>query len=261
MRYFRLFNALFKHSAKRYLENRGNTAGHVLFMTVNFLLQLYLIQIIFTHTQTIAGWKREEVFLIAGISQLFGTIFSLLFLRSINHLINEITEGNMDLILTKPFSSQFYYSFYLIRAFEVFNILAPLVLIWYSITNLSNNFSILQILILVIMLICGLLIFYSIYISIAAITFWVGRFSAFSSLYRIFTAPLAVPTDIYGKNVNNFLTFVFPLAFAITIPAKVLLGKLGFLYLGISVFLALVFIFASTRIWNTALKRYSSTGS
>ncbi len=261
MKYLKLFLTLFNHSSKRYLESRLSTLGNMFISLLNFFIQLYLIEILFMNTVSLAGWTKPEVFLIVGISKLFGTIFSLLFQRSINHLVTEIAEGNLDLILTKPFSSQFYYSFFLIRSFEILNLLIPITLIWYSLSTLNSVYSTLNLVLMFIMVFCGVVIFYSIYLMFASITFWVGRFSAFPSLYNIFSIPLSVPLDIYGKNAALFLTFIFPLAFVVTVPAQVLLGKLEIAYVGLGIFFASFLLLVSIKVWNKALLNYSSASS
>ena len=116
MKYLKLFYALFRHSLKRYLEDRTGVIGFTFFTTINFFLQIYIVSILFTNTQSLAGWSKEEVFLLVGILRLMTTFFSLFFQRSINHLVGEVKMGNLDIILTKPISSQFYYSFFLMRA-------------------------------------------------------------------------------------------------------------------------------------------------
>lgn len=261
MKYLILFLALFKHSTKRHLENRKGTLGFMFFLLINFLLQIYIVQIMFMNTRTLAGWSKEEVFLVVGLSKLFGTIFSLFFQRSINHLVGEVKEGNLDLILTKPFSSQFYYSFFLLRSFEIINLAAPLILIGYSLSKIQNLYLFPQLIFMALLVICGVIIFYSIYISIASIIFWVDSFSSFPSVFNVFSIPLLMPTDIYGRGANFFLTFIFPLAFVITIPAKVMLNKADINFVLLGILMALVTFYISTRIWNSGLRHYSSASS
>lgn len=261
MRYLRLFFALFNNSLKRYMEERAGVVGFTLYGLINFLMGIYLVSLMFSHTNSVAGWNKEELFLVLGLSRLFSTLFSLLFQRSINHLTGEIATGGLDLILTKPISAQFYYSFYLIRAFELINLSAPLFLIGYSLTQLSSLLLWPNIFFMFTLLACGTIIFYSIYMAIASLTFWVGKFSSFPSLFNILTNPLFMPTDIYGRGASFFLTFLIPLAFVITIPAKTLLNKAGFEYVLLGILLAGLFLFLSTKLWNEAIKHYSSASS
>lgn len=261
MKYIKLFLALFKHSAKRYLENRTSTLGNMLISLFNFLIQLYIIEILFMNTQSLAGWTKAEIFLIIGLSRLFLTVFSLLFQRSINHLVREVAAGNLDLILTKPFSSQFYYSFFLIRSFELINLLIPITLLWYALSQLYLFYTFFDLCLMLVLLICGIIIFYSIYIMCATITFWVGKFNSFPNIFNILSIPLSVPLDIYGKNASFLLTYILPLAFVVTIPAKVLLGKISFTFVGLGIFFACIFLACSIKLWNKAILNYSSASS
>lgn len=261
MKYFYLFNSLFRHSLKRYLEDRTGVLGFTFFTTVNFFLQIYIVSILFMNTQSLAGWSRTEVFLLVGILRLFTTVFSLFFQRSINHLVGEVKQGNLDLILTKPINSQFYYSFFLMRAFEVINLSIPVIFIIYALSMLSVTWFWAHLLAMTILVVCGIIIMYSIYISIASLVFKFGSFNSFPSVFNILTIPLLAPTDVYGYTANFVLTFLFPLAFVVTIPSKVMVDKASPIFVLIGIIVASICLFISTKIWKHSIKNYSSASS
>lgn len=261
MKYLKLFYSLFKHSSKRYLEDRKGVMGFTFFTAINFFLQIYIVSVMFMNTSTIAGWSKEGVFLVVGILRLFSTLFSLFFQRSINHLVGEVKMGNLDLILTKPFSSQFYYSLFLMRPFEILNLSIPVLFIGYALSRLSGSFNWIHLFYMIILIVCGVVIFYSIYISAASLVFKFGSFDSFPSLFNILTIPLISPTDIYGSTTNFLLTFIFPLAFVVTIPAKVMIGKAEPIFVILGIGIASFCLFLSTKIWNQAIKHYSSASS
>jgi len=261
MKYLKLFPSLFRHSLKRYLEDRTGVLGFTFFTTINFFLQIYIVSILFVNTQSLAGWSKEEVFLLVGILRLMTTFFSLFFQRSINHLVGEVKMGNLDLILTKPISSQFYYSFFLMRAFEIINLAVPLLFIGYALSMLSVNYFWFHLFFMTVLIICGIIIFYSLYISIASLVFKFGRFDSFPSLFNIMTIPLIAPTDVYGYSANLILTFLLPLAFVATIPVKIMVDKSSPFFVLIGIFIAGICLFLSVKIWNRAIKHYSSASS
>lgn len=260
-KYLQLFNSLFKHSFKRYLEDRKGVIGFTFFTTINFFLQIYIVSIMFMNTKSLAGWSKEEVFLLVGILRLFTTIFSLFFQRSINHLVGEVKMGNLDLILTKPLNSQFYYSFFLMRAFEMINLSIPIIFIGYALLHLSVSYFWVHLFGMTILIICGVVIFYSIYISLASLVFKFGSFDSFPSVFNILTIPLLAPTDVYGYTSNFVLTFLLPLAFVVTIPAKLMTDKAQPWFVLIGILFAAGCLFISTRIWNQSIKHYSSASS
>ena len=261
MKYLKLFYALFRHSLKRYLEDRTGVIGFTFFTTINFFLQIYIVSILFTNTQSLAGWSKEEVFLLVGILRLMTTFFSLFFQRSINHLVGEVKMGNLDIILTKPISSQFYYSFFLMRAFEIVNLSVPLIFIWYALSMLSVSYFWFHLFLMTILIGCGVVIFYSIYISVASLVFRFGRFDSFPSIFNILTIPLIAPTDVYGYSANLVLTFLLPLAFVATIPAKIMVDKSSPLLTLLGIVIAGICLYIASRIWNRSIRHYTSASS
>jgi ABC-2 type transport system permease protein len=111
------------------------------------------------------------------------------------------------------------------------------------------------------LIICGVIIFYSIYISIASLVFKFGSFDSFPSVFNILTIPLLVPTDVYGYSANLILTFLLPLAFVVTIPAKVMVDKAGPGSVLIGILMAVLCLGISTKVWNRSIRHYSSASS
>lgn len=107
----------------------------------------------------------------------------------------------------------------------------------------------------------GLIIMYSMFFIFATFAIWMGRFGSLSELTRIFSDPLTMPIDVFGKNLSFILTFIIPLGFVITVPLKVFLGKSSIeLTLGGALFASILFA-SSVIFWNFGLKHYTSASS
>ena len=69
------------------------------------------------------------------------------------------------------------------------------------------------------------------------------------------------PVNIFPAWVRAVLTFVVPIAFITTVPASVLLGRLGGEFVLFSLGVAAILFTASVLFWRFAVRHYSSASS
>jgi ABC-2 type transport system permease protein len=88
-------------------------------------------------------------------------------------------------------------------------------------------------------------------------SYWSGGGRFFEGVFRI----AKYPTDIFGKPFKIILSYVLPISFIATFPAKSLLGILSWQNIIFSLFFTATLLFFSLKFWNFALRRYSSASS
>ena len=69
------------------------------------------------------------------------------------------------------------------------------------------------------------------------------------------------PVTIFPPWLRGFLTFVVPVAFAVTVPAQALTGQLDTTTALLAVVVALVFLVGSRVFWLVALRRYTGASA
>ncbi|MBI4036255.1 ABC-2 family transporter protein [Candidatus Daviesbacteria bacterium] len=259
--YLTTFFSLFSVSIKSYLEHRWNALGSLINSSVSLLLMILFIEIIFSRTPEIKEWNKYEVLMLVGVYRIIAALFSTFFLSSINRMTSYIHRGDLDLFLIKPVNSQFLLSLRHIKPFELLNTLPGLVLVVYALNYLHLVNGFIDSWLLLMGLIPGLVILYSLYYLLATLTIWLKRFSALSELYYVIREPLSIPIDIFGGGVSFALTFVIPMAFVITIPVKVFLEKSPTYFILVGIIIAFLFLYLSDQFWNFALKHYTSASS
>ncbi|EKE06196.1 MAG: hypothetical protein ACD_19C00053G0002 [uncultured bacterium] len=79
-----------------------------------------------------------------------------------------------------------------------------------------------------------------------------------SSVGRILTEPLIVPTDFLGPTLSLIFTFVIPLGFVVTVPVKELLNKISPSFVFYSLVFAGVSVYLSSLCWRLSLRKYTS---
>lgn len=115
---------------------------------------------------------------------------------------------------------------------------------------------------LFLMVACGSIIFFCLFLIYAAFTFFTIEGLEFMNIFTDGGREFGrYPFSIYGKGVLAFLTFGIPLALFQYYPLLYLLGReTGILYM-LCPLLSLLFILPAYGFWRFGLRRYKSTGS
>lgn len=259
-RYIRLWIAIINWSSKRFLENRFNTIANMMAVIFSLLVPVLFINIIYLHTDSLNGWNKGQVLLLLGTSRIVLALYSALFQGSINRLPEYIRHGDLDHLLARPISSQFYLSFRLSRPFELLNVLAGLALFIYALTHLNLELSLASYLVLLLSLTTGIIILYAIHYLIATFSIWMVSFYSLGNIFYMITQPLSLPTNIYGQTLSFILTYILPLGFIVMVPVQIFIYNSFTLFI-VEIALSTILLLCSILFWNYALKHYTSASS
>ncbi|KKP80390.1 MAG: hypothetical protein A2271_04915 [Candidatus Moranbacteria bacterium RIFOXYA12_FULL_35_19] len=229
---------------------------------VQLFFNLFFIEIIFSWTKNIYGWSHYEVLLIVGTTLLLDGLMwtSCAFV----HILGQhIKMGTLDFLLTKPVDTQFLVSIFRGDLEDIIRVATGLGVVIFSLTHLGNlgwEF-ILNIFWYLLLIANGFIIIYSIAIMLSAIKFWTIDSGGFHVADTIIRAA-QYPTDIFsGKMMHFIFSFIFPLAFIATVPAKVLSRGFDGKLVAESFLVAGIFFLISRKIWKFGLSKYSSASS
>jgi ABC-2 type transport system permease protein len=117
------------------------------------------------------------------------------------------------------------------------------------------------------MLVCGSIIFFSLFVALACIQFWTADASEVANAFTYGGNTLTqYPLTIFPKNLVKGLTFLLPLAFVNWYPSLYVLGRddpfglPSWLQLASPV-AAIAMAAVATVAWRQGVRHYSSTGS
>lgn len=259
---WRVWRANARASLIREMEFRSNFFLGVLRQALWLGAFIFLIEIIFTHTQSIAGWQKPEALVIIALSRIIEGIMDTFFSRNIADLPDIVQKGNFDFYLTKPVPVQFYTAF---KQFYLHNTIGHigggLLTFIYALTQFSESPAITSWLIMVLLILVGLTIFYSLIIMLASLVFFIERLEALWSFLQLLTEPLTVPFDVFPVGPRLALTYVLPLAFIVFVPAQAITGRFQLWQLPTAIALAAIFLLLANLAWRAGLRRYSSASS
>ena len=257
MYYLRLIQTYLRLSVLNELQYRAN----LLMQSFSSILQLGIglagIGLVFYNTDTLAGWQPAELLVVLGVYTLIAGVSRSIIQPNMEQLMENVYDGSLDYTLTKPEDSQLLVSIKRFEPWRLVDVIVGLVVIGIGVNNLAGEIGAEQGLVFAILLLCGAIIIYCFWLAVTTTTFWVIRmWEAFGMIEAVYQAG-RWPIGIYPTWLRLGLTFIVPVAFAVTVPAQALTERLTLPIVGLTLFVTVLAIAASRWIWFRGLKNYS----
>lgn len=259
--YWNLYKAFLRTSLVREMEFRANFWAKVFYNALWLGFFLATLKIIYRHTETIAGWNEAEALVLAATLYFIDALISTLFYFGLSELPTMVRQGTLDFVLFKPVDSQFWLSLRRINLDQLGSLAVAVVLGIYALLQLDYLPSLMHIVLYLGMVLTGVLIFYSFHFMMMTLSIWLVRVENLWVLSDVFAQIGRFPTDVFDRVLRRVFTYVLPIAFLATIPAKALLGKASAGFLGFAVAWAVAFFVAGRLLWKFALRSYTSASS
>jgi ABC-2 type transport system permease protein len=199
------------------------------------------------------------------------SIVQALFMTNADEFSELIRTGSLDFALLKPIDTQFLVSLQRIDWSSLGNLVFGLVLIVYASLKLQQAPGPLAIGLYLVYVVCGVAILYSLMMSLAASSVWLGRNQNLYDFWFYITNFSRYPREIYrgkyGDPLRWFFTFIIPVLLVINVPARFLVRSLrpqtaqDWLLPAFALVAAVASFAASRWIFNRALVRYRSASS
>lgn len=259
-RYIFLFKSLFRYHLLRVLEFRSELIGWALISLMWPILTLSAVGLIFGQVDSIAGWEKNEVLLVACLFEIFVGLIWLVAIPSILNFTKAIRKGDFDFYLTKPINPRFLASFNQYE-FDQYPRLIMLTVVLVIILQRISAINFLDLIGGIILLFLGVFIFYNLFFFVATSVFWFINLVNLENLFESIIDTGRFPVYVFQKALFLVFVYIIPGAFIATFPAQTLLGR-GSITIFITAFvLATVSFLISQWFWNFAIKRYSSASS
>jgi len=258
-KYFGIMLYMQKIDIMNRMAYRINFAVQVLTVGLQMIFSLVFIGVLFASNKSVAGWNFYEVLLVVGTYMIVeGVMWG--FCAYLSALNKNIREGTLDGILLRPMDTQFLISVWRGDVEDFTRVISGIGVVVFALRHIELADSLLPNLFLyVIMVICAIVITYSLNVFLRSITFWTIEGEALFSVSMALTRITQYPNDIfYNKAVRFATTFIVPLAFMATVPARILAHGFELRLVALSILLAAVFFLFSRRFFYFALKHYES---
>lgn len=257
----KLFLTLFKASFKSQTQYKFDFFISIIGNILGLLGDFIIVAFILIRFKTIDGWQLHEVALMYGIIE-FGFGMYRFLGDGFNNFEVLILSGKFDTLLIRPASALLQVMLQKID-FKRLGMVAQAsaVGIWgiHRCTFISNSFY----LYLPLLLLASVILNIQVSIILAATAFWTGKNEDIIILGHYSTRTAAgYPATIYHNIFSHILTFIIPFFTVSYYPLLYYTGKSDNIFYLLAPFLGItVMTPISYIIWNSGIKRYSSTGT
>jgi ABC-2 type transport system permease protein len=257
VRYLRLAAQFARVGAIRKSQYRVEFLTQVLMDMAWYAVHVATFEILFGHTDTIAGWSADEVRVFLGF--LFvSDAFWMMWLGQSWHFSRELKDGVIDSLRLRPGSPVFLYFFQRFSLEACVNAGVAWAWLFYALSRIEGAFAPSGI---------GLLAWATLLAfwarTVLSVLFTISEFYVLNSdlsnvAWEVSMTMADRPADVFPQRFRQFLTSAVPVAALSSLPAALVLGRMtpleGLLHTSWLVLLGL----AIFRWWRASFRRYQS---
>ncbi len=243
------------------LQYRVNFFLQLLQSLIAIVVGLVGLGLVFEHTTDLSGWSRPELLAVMGVYTLMGGVIRAFIQPNMTRLMEDVLGGTLDFALTKPVDPQALTSLREVSFWQLVDVLVGVAVMGWSINEMQRSVGLVQALAFVAALVLGGLMVYSFWLILTTGAFWVTRMDQIIELFQGVYQAGRWPVSIYPDWLRSGLTFLVPVAFAVTVPAEALTGRLTWQTLLGAALLAAALLVFSRWFWLKGLKNYSGASA
>jgi len=243
------------------LQYRVNFFVQLLQSLIQVGTGLVMLSLVYSHTTELNGWSEPELLTLIGVQILLGGVIHTFIQPNMERLGEDIQQGTLDYALTKPEDAQVLISVRQVRIWQVVEMISGLILVVIGLTRISTSIGPLDALAFACALGVGASLVYCFWLVITTGSFWLVRMEHVLELFEGVYQTGRWPVGVYPGWLRYSVTFLVPVAFAVTVPAQALTSRLHLGTFLLSLGFAVV-LFAFTRwFWRVGLRRYSGASA
>jgi ABC-2 type transport system permease protein len=251
----------FKVGVLNELQYRVNFLVQLLQSLIQVATGLAVLALVYSHTDELNGWSESELLTVLGIQILLGGIIRAGIQPNMQRLMEDVQEGTLDYALTKPEDSQVLVSVRQFRIWQLTDLVSGGILVGFGLAGLERSVGVLDSLAFGVALLLGSVMIYCFWLVITTVAFWVVRMDHVLELFEGVYQTGRWPVGVYPGWLRYTVTFLVPIAFAVTVPAEAVTSRLDLSTLVFSFVFAAV-LFALTRwFWRYGLRHYSGASA
>ncbi len=261
MNYLRLFGVYVRVNVLGELAYRVNFYIQLFQTLVELATALAGLAVIFTYTDSLHGWTPDEMLALVGVYFMAGGLIGLVIEPSLEQFITAVRDGSLDFTLTKPEDSQLLVSVQTVNIWKVIDIVMGAAVLITALVRLGEKIGVGQAATFGLMALAGLIIIYSFWLILATLAFWFVRVENILVIFQSMYEAGRWPISLYPGWLRFALTFIVPVAFATTMPAEALTGRLGPSTLLETLALAAALFVIARIVWSVGIRHYAGASA
>jgi ABC-2 type transport system permease protein len=261
MRFFNLAGTFLRVGVLNEMQYRVNFFIQLLQSLIALATGLIGLALVFDHTDALGGWSRPELLAVMGVHILMGGVIRSAIQPNMQRLMEEVRDGTLDFALTKPADAQIIVSIREFRLWQLVDVIMGLVVMGVAIAQIREKAGLAEGMGFAAALLMGGIMIYCFWLMLTSTTFWIIRADEMVNLFEGVYAAGRWPVGIYPQWLRASLTFLVPVAFAVTVPAEALTGRLtGTTLLG-AAGLTVLLLLVTRGVWRLGLRNYSGASA
>lgn len=260
-RAFKLFGLFARSSVLNEVQYRANFLLQVVQSSLSLATGLVVLSVVYSYTDTLGGWSQAELLAIYGVFVLMSGLIGSLIIPNMWAFMEDVREGRLDFTLTKPEDAQVLISVRQVAIWRLVDVLLGVVVLAVAITRLGLEANWWTAFAFAVTLLMGMMLLYCVLLLASILSFWFVRvWELMEMMQSIFQAG-RWPVGIYPDWLRLGLTYLIPVAFAVTVPAEALTGRLTPQLLVGALLFTVVALLVTRLLWKWGLKNYSGASA
>ena len=247
-------------------------ALHELQYRVNFWVQLVnsllsvgtglvAIAVVYSHTESLGGWDSSELLAVLGVHTVIGGVLRTFVQPNMWQLISDVEWGRLDYTLTRPADSQLIVSVRQINIWSTVDLALGFGIVAWAVVEMQQALEPWGLIAFIIAIACGSIIIYSIWLAAVTVVFKTINIGDLMQVLSGIYEAGRWPVGIYPLWLRGTLTVIFPLAFAITVPAELIAGRIEWWWMLAAVGVTVVAFLVCRRLWIWGIRNYSGASA
>ncbi len=261
MRAVRLFWTFARIGALNELQYRANLLIQLVESAITLATGLVVLALVFNQVEELNGWSHAELLAVMGVYTLVGGIIGTFIQPNMERLIADVRQGTLDYVLTKPDDSQVLISVREIRIWHLVDVVLGIVILVLAAREIPGTLGPTGMLAFLVALGLGASMVYCFWLILTTAAFWIVRMDEIVDLFSGVYQAGRWPVSIYPEWLRLGLTFLVPIAFAVTVPAEALTGRLTPEVLGLAALFAIGLLLGTRLLWRRGVRRYSGASA
>ena len=261
MYYVSLVATYFRLAVQNELEYRINFWFNLMQSLMELGLAFVGLTVIFSHTDNLGGWQPAELIALVGVYFLMGGVVRTFIRPAMTRFFEDIRKGALDFTLTKPVDSQVLVSIQKVEIWRLVDVFIAIPIFTLAIIRMGSHIGLVEILTFVGSLFSGMAIIYSFLLILSTTAFWFVRVENIQEIFVSLWQAGRWPIGIYPFWLRVTLTFLVPVAFATTVPASAISGRITTTTFVGSVALAAALLLLSRWFWRLGIRFYSGASA
>lgn len=261
LHYFRLLTTLLKINIQQELAYRTDAIVNIFVMLMWTGWELLSLSIIFSNTATLGGWGIGELITLLGVFRLVHTVMAALVWPNTEKFNTGMRDGSLDYTLLQPAPTLFLVTFTRIIIWRAADLVLAVVLLVVGLSLSGDAVTWPSFVSFAALLAGGMIIFYSLWVVMMAVTFWFIKFDNNVTILQALLEAGRYPATVYPPWLRLIVTFIVPIAVTTTVPVQALRGELSVGQIGLFLLVAMLASALALRIWRAGVQRYSGASS